>query len=99
MNFDEFFKQATGHPPFGYQRRLACGEQQPGEAAPEWLSRGTGCRSQLINIPTGLGKTAAVVLAWLWNRLHSPLNLQPSTLNPPNWPRRLVYCLPIRPLS
>ena len=27
------------------------------------------CRSQLINIPTGLGKTAAVVLAWLWNRV------------------------------
>jgi hypothetical protein len=32
------------------------------------LSGGTPCKSRLINIPTGLGKTAAVMLAWLWNR-------------------------------
>jgi CRISPR-associated endonuclease/helicase Cas3 len=52
--FDRFFKGATGHEPFDYQRRLAGGDS------------GTACRSRLINIPTGLGKTAAVVLAWLW---------------------------------
>jgi CRISPR-associated endonuclease/helicase Cas3 len=53
------------------------------------LQNGTSCQSQLINIPTGLGKTAAVVLAWLWNRSH---------LKSPEWPRRLVYCLPMRTL-
>ena len=31
------------------------------------LTGGAECRSQLIDIPTGLGKTAAVVMAWLWN--------------------------------
>jgi hypothetical protein len=31
------------------------------------LWRGVCCQSRLIDIPTGLGKTAAVVLAWLWN--------------------------------
>jgi len=56
---------------------------------PDTLRRGTECRSQLIHIPTGLGKTAAVVLAWLWNRIH---------LQNPRWPRRLVYCLPMRTL-
>ena len=38
--------------------------------------------------PTGLGKTAAVVLAWLWKRAISPQSV----------PRRLVYCLPMRTL-
>src|SRR5207249_24969 len=42
-----------------------------------------------INVPTGCGKTAAVVLAWLWNRV---------ALQRENWPRRLVYCLPMRVL-
>ena len=39
--------------------------------------------------PTGLGKTAAVVLAWLWKR----------TTAPAATPRRLVYCLPMRTLA
>jgi CRISPR-associated endonuclease/helicase Cas3 len=43
----------------------------------------------LIDVPTGLGKTAAVVLAWLWNRVHEKSE---------SWPRRLVYCLPMRTL-
>lgn len=73
-SFDDFFKAATGHSPYGWQLRL--GED------PE-------CQSRLIDIPTGLGKTAAVVLAWLWNRVHH---------QNPNWPRRLVYCLPMRTL-
>src|SRR5207247_4060401 len=54
--------------------------------------------SQLINVPTGLGKTAAVVLAWLWNRFLAILNNKPSSINSPQWPRRLVYCLPMRTL-
>ena len=77
MKFDAFFKAARGHEqePFDYQRRLAGGD--------------AGCESRLINIPTGLGKTAAVMLAWLWNRV---------ALNRPEWPRRLAYCLPMRTL-
>ena len=43
----------------------------------------------LIDIPTGIGKTAAVVLAWIWNRI---INLNDD------WPRRLIYCLPMRTL-
>ena len=39
--------------------------------------------------PTGLGKTAAVVLAWLWRRATAPGTT----------PRRLVYCLPMRTLA
>ncbi len=73
--YDEFFAAAfpDGRRPYDYQRRLA-------EDA---------CVSRLIDVPTGLGKTAAVVLAWLWNRVHEKSE---------SWPRRLVYCLPMRTL-
>ena len=77
MTFERFFQAVTGNTPYDYQRRLAGNDS------------GTACGSQLINIPTGLGKTAAVVLAWLWNRVQR----QDS-----KWPRRLVYCLPMRTL-
>lgn len=80
--YDAFFASATGgHAPYAYQRRLA------GDTA------GRPCESQLINIPTGLGKTAAVVLAWLWNRVAHPDPAHRDT-----WPRRLVICLPMRTL-
>jgi CRISPR-associated endonuclease/helicase Cas3 len=86
--FDAFFKKATateqnrdGNAPYDYQRRLA-GDTE-----------GRPCSSQLISIPTGLGKTAAVVLAWLWNRVAHPDAARRET-----WPRRLVYCLPMRTL-
>lgn len=72
-DFPQFFKTATGNAPYDYQKRIA---ELPLE-------------SRLIDIPTGLGKTAAVVLAWLWNRVHQ---------DNPDWPRRLVYCLPMRTL-
>lgn len=60
MTFETFFQSATGNAPYAYQSRLAGGDT------------GRPCESQLINIPTGLGKTAAVVLAWLWNRVVRP---------------------------
>lgn len=81
IGFDTFFSAATGHEPFDYQRRLAGGD------------RGRTAESILINIPTGLGKTAAVVLAWLWNRV---VLLDQSRRG--RWPRRLAYCLPMRTL-
>lgn len=95
MTFAQFFHAATGHPPYPYQCRLAGGDAAPADGR---LEHGTDCHSRLINIPTGLGKTAAAVLAWLWNRLAPAINHQPSTLNQP-WPRRLVYCLPMRTLG
>jgi CRISPR-associated endonuclease/helicase Cas3 len=52
MEFEAFFKRATGNAPFPYQRRLATDEILP----------------QLLEAPTGAGKTAAVILAWLWRR-------------------------------
>lgn len=45
-SFDEWFQRATGNDPFPYQRRFA--------EAKEIL--------QLIDVPTGLGKTAMAVL-------------------------------------
>ncbi|MEX2043898.1 MAG: DEAD/DEAH box helicase, partial [Opitutus sp.] len=87
-SFETFFRRATateshpdGHRPYDYQRRLA-GDTD-----------GRPCESQLISIPTGLGKTAAVVLAWLWNRV-----AHPDAAHRDTWPRRLVYCLPMRTL-
>lgn len=99
MTFDEFFRAATDHKPYDYQCRLACGERRADEARETWLAHGTGCRSQLINIPTGLGKTAGVVLAWLWNRLRPQPSAGGGSPTPTDpWPRRLVYCLPMRTL-
>ena len=96
MNFQDFFQAATRSPrapsgttPYDYQRRLACGEPLENTMETEWLKSGTGSGSKLITIPTGLGKTASVVLAWLWNRV---------LLDRSDWPRRLVYCLPMRTL-
>ena len=42
----------------------------------------------LLKIPTGLGKTAGVALAWMHKRLEEDFRT----------PRRLVWCLPMRTL-
>lgn len=69
--FATFFRAATGNPPYDYQCRLACGEPtcpepvERGRIAGSALLEGRApappfpCESQLISIPTGLGKTAA----------------------------------------
>ena len=82
-SFEDFFHQATGNPPYPYQELLATASTPP----------------PLLDIPTGLGKTAAVTLAWLWRRLvgkgvkdRLPEEVRTET------PRRLVYCLPMRVL-
>src|SRR5262245_17482269 len=94
LNFGNVFSTAMGDSlsPYVYQCQLACGP----DAGPDnirSLSQGTPCHARLINVPTGLGKTAAVVIAWLWNRV-----LCPDSCHRNSWPRRLVYCLPMRTL-
>jgi CRISPR-associated endonuclease/helicase Cas3 len=76
VRFEEFFSRATGKTPFPYQVRLAAENQFP----------------SLLQAPTGSGKTAAVVLAWLWRRRFAGEQVRDVT------PRRLVYCLPMRVL-
>ena len=44
---------------------------------------------RILRIPTGFGKTLGVLLAWLYHRA-----LQKDS----SWPRRLVWCLPMRTL-
>jgi CRISPR-associated endonuclease/helicase Cas3 len=83
MDYNQFFSTALlkANDPFPYQSRLAGASLEPSA---------NSCESRLIVVPTGLGKTAAVILAWLWNRVH---------LQSEAWPRRLVYCLPMRTLA
>lgn len=44
---------------------------------------------EVLDIPTGLGKTAAITLAWAWRRREKGAT---------DMPRRLVWCLPMRVL-
>ena len=81
LSYPQFFHAATGNDPYLWQVRLA---EDP------------ACQSRLIDIPTGLGKTAGVVLAWLWNYLQ--IQKPNSKIQNTGWPRRLVYCLPMRTL-
>src|SRR6056297_678398 len=73
MNYECFFKVVTGFETKPYPYQTKL-------AYETW--------PDLLDIPTGLGKTSAVVVAWLWKRLQ----LDPDT------PKRLVYCLPMRVL-
>ena len=67
---------------------MACGRSK-NRKLNDRLTDTTPCESMLVDVPTGLGKTAAVVMAWLWNRVSKRQR---------DWPRRLVYCLPMRTL-
>jgi CRISPR-associated endonuclease/helicase Cas3 len=70
--FDRFFQAITKNLPYEYQTKVA---ELP-------------AKDCLIRIPTGCGKTAAVIGAWLW---HIREHRQKT-------PTRLVYCLPMRVL-
>ncbi len=75
ISFDRFFQVATGSAtltPFPYQRRLA----------------ETNIWPVMLDVPTGLGKTEAIVLAWLYRRYVCESQT----------PRRLIYVLPQRTL-
>jgi CRISPR-associated endonuclease/helicase Cas3 len=71
--FTEFFRRATnGKSNYPFQKEFATADPLP----------------HLLCAPTGAGKTATAVIAWLWRYLRG----DKST------PRRLVYCLPMRVL-
>lgn len=55
----------------------------------ENLARETECCDRLIPVGTGLGKTLSLMLAWYYNRV---------VLHNSDWPRRLIWCLPMRVL-
>lgn len=83
LSFDDFFKIATGNEPFPYQRRLVLSESLP----------------MLLDVPTGMGKTAAAVMGWLWRRYcGGEIAGKTSNAVRAETPRRLVYCLPMRVL-
>ncbi len=76
-DFQSFFKKATGYAPYPYQSRLA--------TDPKW--------PEALEVPTGSGKTAAVILGWLWRRRFAPEEVRKNT------GRRLVLCMPMRSLT
>ena len=53
------------------------------------LAAYASCGNRLIRIPTGFGKTLGVLSAWTWHRVRNKND---------GWPRRLVWCLPMRVL-
>jgi CRISPR-associated endonuclease/helicase Cas3 len=72
---DPFFKRISGgRDPHPWQRTLLEAESP---------------RTQVIRVPTGMGKTLGVFGAWAYHRLERGVE---------SWPRRLVWCLPMRVL-
>jgi CRISPR-associated endonuclease/helicase Cas3 len=69
------FKAAAGFAPLPFQ--LA------------WMEQGSAAAIRSLEAPTGLGKTLATLVGWLWDRQQ-----RPSTT-----PRRLIYQLPLRTLT
>jgi len=76
MRFEDFFQTATDTVPYAYQCAFAANPIFP----------------DLLEAPTGSGKTATAVLGWLWRRLHGTLEQRAEA------GRRLVFCLPMRAL-
>ena len=72
--------------------RLA-GEDANGERRQPWAWQealaGKPPGNHLIRIPTGFGKTLGVLATWVWHRV---------VRDDDTWPRRLVWCLPMRVL-
>jgi CRISPR-associated endonuclease/helicase Cas3 len=73
MLYHDFFKQALKKDFTPYPYQLSLFQH-------DW--------PDMIDIPTGLGKTAAIIVSWLYKRY----------LGDKDTPRRLVYCLPMRVL-
>jgi CRISPR-associated endonuclease/helicase Cas3 len=76
-NYSTWFADVNGSKsPFPYQERFATDTDL----------------AELLNVSTGAGKTATIILGWLWRRRFAAAEVRAQT------PRRLVYCLPMRTL-
>ena len=67
-------------------------ELSEGKDRRDWqrkLSEPPACGNRLIRVPTGFGKTLGVLATWVLHRVRR---------RDENWPRRLVWCLPMRVL-
>lgn len=73
MNYGDFFRQISGIPKDPFPYQQKLAERP-------W--------PETRIVPTGFGKTAAVLVAWLWKIAQGDAGT----------PRRLVYCLPMRSL-
>ena len=80
--FDNFFQAAYG------STNIAPFDFQRRLAIDPW--------PDLLNVPTGMGKTAAVTLSWLWKRGWRGGRNHAEPLH--KTPRRLIWCLPMRVL-
>jgi len=76
LDYETFFESAVGFTPYEYQMALAASSVLTG----------------ILNVPTGMGKTDAIVTAWIWHRHFASPEVAATT------PRRMVYCLPFRAL-
>lgn len=76
-SFVEIFRKAVEREPYPYQTTIGTATQFP----------------ELVVVPTGAGKTAAVLVGWLYRRRWHP---EPAVRTAT--PRRLIYCLPMRVL-
>jgi CRISPR-associated endonuclease/helicase Cas3 len=78
MDFERLTEAALGpgRTPFAFQAHFAQADTLP----------------STIRGPTGLGKTATIVLGWIWRRFYASEKVRETT------PRRLVYWLPMRTL-
>ncbi len=75
-SFNDLFRKATKHDPYPYQIRMSECDALP----------------DLIEAPTGMGKTECAILAWIWRRRYADESIRRTTS------RRLIYCLPMRTL-
>lgn len=74
-----------------YFKRLTT-TAKPGFEPREWqrqLGEDERCIDRVMRIPTGFGKTEGAVISWLYQRVERKQR---------SWPRRLVFCLPMRVL-
>ncbi|MCG8648932.1 MAG: DEAD/DEAH box helicase [Pirellulales bacterium] len=55
------------------------------------LATSPSCTNRMVSVGTGMGKTLGGAATWAYHRLIQP---HPQT----SWPRRLVWCLPMRVL-
>ena len=80
MSYSDFFHQVTGKPEPFAYQARLAMDPWP----------------DLLDVQTGMGKTAAVTLAWLWKR--GWRNGGRRSDMDATTPRRLVWCLPMRVL-